>query len=146
MKLKKFKLNEDIASGLLTAGIVIGTITGSILFYQYENKEQICEVNMDEENMFIGEDGEIYCYFDVGEHIIKISRNDTYCYKGEKVDGYVIKDVEINSWKDNNKITYVNKKPVIVKATKSKKGKIEFNDFGVVSNEKIILKDINNRF
>lgn len=95
---------------------------------------------MNEDNMFIGEDGEIYCYFDVDEHIIKISIIDTYCYKGEKADGYVIKDVEINSWKDNNKITYVNDEPVIAKGKRDKKGQIEFNEFGSIVKENNKIK------
>ena len=100
------------------------------------NKEQICETNINKNNIFKGEDGKFYCYFDIGEHLIIVSRNDGYYHKSEEIEGYIIKEVEINGWRDNNKITYINTIPVIVEATKEKNGELEFNDFGVVSNEK----------
>ena len=84
--------------------------------------------------------GEICCYFDAGEHIIEISKNVAFNYKTEEIEGYAIKEVEINGWTRNNKITYVNTKPVIVVASKERKGKFEFNNFGIVINEKYKTK------
>lgn len=136
MKIKNLKINRQAVSTLLTATLYIGAITGSIIYYQHENAEQICEIDMNSTNIFKGEDGKFYCYFGVGEHIITISRNDAYYHKSEEVEGYAIKEVEINGWRDNNKITYVNTVPVIVEATKEKNGQFEFSNFGVISTEK----------
>ena len=122
----------------------IGSITGSIIYYQHESKEQICETNMNKNNIFKGEDGKFYCYFDIGEHIITISRNDAYYYKSKEIEGYAIKEVEINGWKDNNKITYINTIPVIVEATKEKNDELEFSNFGVLTNKKSKIRSIHN--
>ena len=108
MKIKNLKINKQAVSTLLTATLYIGAITGSVIYYQHENTEQICEIDIDSTNIFKGEDGKFYCYFDVGEHIITISRNDAYYHKSEEIEGYAIKEVEINGWRDNNKITYIN--------------------------------------
>ena len=136
MKIKNLKINEQAISALLSATLVIGSITGSVLYYQHENKQQVCEINVDSTNIFEDENGKFYCYFDVGEHIITVSRNDVYYYKSKEIEGYAIKEVEINGWRDNNKITYVNTVPVIVEATKEKNGQFEFNNFGIISTEK----------
>lgn len=141
MKIKNLKINKQAISTLLTSTLYISVITGSIIYYQHENKQQICEIDIDRTNIFKGEDGNIYCYFDVGEHIITISRNDAYYHKSEEVEGYVIKEVEINGLIDNNKITYINTVPVIVEASKEKNRQFEFNDFGIVSNEKGKIKN-----
>lgn len=120
--------------------MIIGAIGGSIIYYKYDNKEQICESDLDSNNIFIDENGKFNCYFDVGEHIIKISRNDAYYHKSEEIKGYTIKEVEINGWRDNNKITYVNTEPVIAIATEEENGKLEFNDFGKVLVENYMRK------
>lgn len=136
MKIKNLKINEQAVSALLSATLVIGSITGSVLYYQHENKQQVCEIKVDSTNIYEVENGKFYCYFDVGEHIITVSRNDAYYYKSEEIEGYAIKEVEINGWRDNNKITYVNIVPVFVEATKEKNGQFEFNNFGIISTEK----------
>lgn len=136
MKIKNLKINEQAVSALISATLVIGSITGSVLYYQHENKQQVCEIKVDSTNIYEVENGKFYCYFDVGEHIITVSRNDAYYYKSEKIEGYAIKEVEINGWRDNNKITYVNIVPVVVEATKEKNGQFEFNNFGIISTEK----------
>lgn len=136
MKIKNLKINKQAVSTLLTATLYIGAITGSVIYYQHENTEQICEIDIDSTNIFKGEDGKFYCYFDVGKHIITISRNDAYYHKSEEIEGYAIKEVEINGWRDNNKITYVNIVPVVVEATKENNGQFEFNNFGIISTKK----------
>jgi len=141
MKIKKLDINKDTISIILSATLLVGSVTGTVVFCQYENKKQICEVDTNiNNNIFKGEDGKFYCYFGIGEHIIEVSRNDPYYYKTEEIEGYAIKEVEINGWKNNNKITYVNTKPVIVVASKERKGKFEFNNFGIVLNEKYKTK------
>lgn len=136
MKIKNLKINREAISFLLTATLGISAITGSFVYYLHENTEQICEIDMNNSNIFKGKDGKIYCYFDIGEHNITISRNDMYYYKSVEIEGYSIKQVEINGWRDNNKITYANVVPVIVEATKEKNGRYEFSDFGVTFEEK----------
>lgn len=134
MKIKNLKINEEAASLLLSAAMLMGSITGCILYYQHKNQEQVCEINL-ENNIYNDEYGKTYCCFEAGEHIITISRNDAYYHKSEIVEGYTIKEVEINGWRDNNKITYVNTVPVIVEATKDKDGKLTFNNFGMIISE-----------
>lgn len=136
MKIKNLDINKDAISIVLSATIFVGSITGSIAFCQYENKQQICEVDTNvNNNIFKGENGNVYCYFGIGEHIIEVSRNDPYYYKTEEIEGYTIKKVEINGWKYNNKITYINTVPVVVEATIKKDGELEFNNFGTISKE-----------
>ena len=136
MKIKKLDINNDAISIILSATLFIGSITGSIVFCQYENKQQICEANTNiNNNIFKGEDGKLYCYFGIGEHVIEVSRNDPYYYKTEEIEGYAIKEVEISGWKYNNKITYINTVPVVVEATTKKDGELEFNNFGTISKE-----------
>ena len=84
---------------------------------------------------FTTSDGKTYGSSDIGEHIITVSRNDVYPYKTEEIEGYAIKSVEINSYRDNNKITYVNTVPVFVEVTKTKDDKYEFNTFGTVEQQ-----------
>lgn len=69
---------------MLTAAQYIGAITGTAIYYQHENTEQICEMNIDSTNIFKIEEGKSYCYFDAGEHIITIARNDAYYYRSEE--------------------------------------------------------------
>lgn len=69
--------------------------------------------------------------------MIKVSRNDAYYHKSEEIEGYTIKEVEINGWRDNNTITYVNTEAVIVTAT-NEDNKLEFNDFGKIVSKKAL--------
>ena len=136
MKIKKIQINEELMSMIISATLMVGAAAGTTFYYQYENVKQVCEIDIDDTKIYRNELGEICCYFDVGEHIIEISKNVAFNYKTEEIEGYAIKEVEINGWKNNNKITYVNTKPVIVVASKERKGKFEFNNFGIVLNEK----------
>lgn len=130
MKIKNMHFYKPAASTVLSLCLLAGSIGGSIAYYQYENISQVSETSIDNLNTFIGEDGKTYSYFDVGEHVITVSRNDTYTYKTEEIEGYTITGVEVNSWRDNSKITYKNTVPVIVEATTTSDGKYEFNSFG----------------
>ena len=133
MKVKNFKVNNSITPIVLSAAIAIGGIIGPIAYYTYDSKKQICEKDLNKANIFIDENGKTNCYFDIGEHIIKVSRNDAYYHKSEEIEGYMIKEVEINGWRDNNKVTYVNIVPVVAIATNENNGNLEFNNFGSVA-------------
>ena len=135
------EINKITVSGIINASILAGIIGGNITYYMYENKKQICEKDFDN-NIFIDDSGNIKCYFDIGEHIIEVSRNDAYGYQSYNIEGYTIKNVEINGWRDNNVITYVNTEPVIVELTNDNNGKLEFNDFGKVEKENIKVKSL----
>ena len=132
----KIKLTSYLASIALCA-IALG---GPTLYLNYESVKQVHTSDIDHTNVFKGEDGNYQCYFDIGEHLITVSRNDAYYYKTEEIEGYAIKEVEINGWRDNNKITYVNTVPVVVKATNEKNGQFEFNNFGIISTKKNNVK------
>ena len=136
MKIKKLQINQEIMPIILSATLIVGAATTTTLYYKYENIKQVCETDIDETKIYRNELGEICCYFDIGEHIIEISKNVAYNYKTEEIEGYMIKEVEINGWRNNNKIIYINTKPVIVVATNERKDKLEFNNFGIVLNEK----------
>ena len=140
MKIKKLKINEELMPMIISATLMVGAAAGTTFYYQYENIKQVCEIDIDDNKIYRDENGEICCYFDVGEHIIEISKNIAFNYKTEEIDGYAIKEVEINGWTRNNKITYVNTKPVIAVATSERKGKFEFNNFGIVLNEQYKTK------
>lgn len=135
MGIKKFEIHKPALSTILSISLFAGSIAGSALYYNVETTKQVQETNQ-QTPTFTTEDGKTYGYFDVGEHTIKVSRNDVYTYRTEEKEGYTIKEVEVNSWRDNNKITYVNTVPVVVPATQSKNGEYEFDSFGTVETTK----------
>ena len=132
MKIKNLNINKTILIPIVVIGIAVGATIG---YCSYNYQHQICEENTNDSNIFMNENGDICRRFDIGEHVIEISRNDAFYRKIESVEGYYIDEVEINSWKYNNKVKYVNMKPVIAVST-SKNGQLEFNDFGTVEKEK----------
>lgn len=136
MGIKKFKIQKPALSTMLSISLLAGSIAGSALYYNVETTNQVRQETNQQTPVFTDEDGKTYGYFDVGEHTIKVSRNDVYTYRTEEIEGYTIKEVEVNSWRDNNKITYVNTVPVVVLATQSKDGEYEFNTFGTVETTK----------
>ena len=140
MGIKKFEIHKPALSTILSISLFAGSIVGSALYYNVETTNQVRQETNQQTPTFTTEDGKTYGYFDVGEHTIKVSRNDVYTYRTEEIEGYTIKEVEVNSWRDNNKITYVNTVPVVVPATQSKNGEYEFNTFGTV--EKTKTEDI----
>lgn len=129
------RVNKKVVSTVISTAIFVGSLVGTVAYYNYESKSQVCEIDMNNKNIFVDEQGNFCCYFDVGEHVISISRNDAYYHSVTAPEGYTIKEVKLNSWKDNNKITYVNTVPVLVIGTKAKDGHLEFKDFGVASLE-----------
>lgn len=136
MGIKKFEIHKPALSTILSISLFAGSIAGSALYYNVETTNQVRQETNQQTPTFTTEDGKTYGYFDVGEHTIKVSRNDVYTYRTEEIEGYTIKEVEVNSWRDNNKITYVNTVPVVVLATQSKNGEYKFNTFGTVETTK----------
>lgn len=100
-----------------------------------DNIKQIDDSNVNLGDMKITDSGELYYLFNEGEHKVKMSQNDAWYRKIETVEGYEITDVEVNGWRDNSQVTYVNKVPVKVRVTGQENGKLKFDDFGVVFEE-----------
>lgn len=139
----KIKFNKDktgeLASYLIYGSLVLVPFAGWGAYLSYENVEEISDNNFDYSNFNVDEEGKITQYFDVGEHKIKISRNDAYYRKIEKVEGYEIEKVTVSGWRDNNQVVYVNKIPVLAQGT-IKNGKVSFENFGQVVEEKELVK------
>ena len=136
MGIKKFEIHKPALSTILSISLFAGSLVGTALYYNVETTKQVRQETNQQTPVFTTEDGKTYGYFDVGEHIIKVSRNDAFTYRTEEIDGYTIKEVEVNSWRDNNQITYINTVPVVVLATQSENGEYEFNTFGTVETTK----------
>lgn len=136
MKLKNISSNiKEIFPYIVGSSVVIATLTGTICYYSYERITQVEQNNLDMDDMDIDENGNIYYSFDVGEHKVTVSSNDFLYRQRDTIDGYTIENVEINGWRDNNQVTYVNQVPVIVKATSVKDGVVEFADFGEIETQ-----------
>lgn len=131
--MRNLRVNKAIIGKILFGTVCVGSMTG---YYTYENQQQIVKNDIDESLVYTNEDGVQCYYFDVGEHKICISRNDSFHRKIEAIDGYEIEEVEVNSWCDNNKVTYVNSSPVVVIATKYADGSLTFDNFGTIVNDK----------
>ena len=134
MKIKNLKFNSEMLSYIISGAIVLSLVGADIVYYCCEDKHQVCEEysNADDNDIFIDDNGNYCKNFDVGEHVIKISRNDAYFHDYDEVDGYTIKNVEIRGWRDNSKVVYVNTKPVTAIGKINSDGDIAFNDFGTV--------------
>ena len=136
MGIKKFEIHKPALSTILSISLFAGSLVGTALYYNVETTKQVQPADTQQTPVFTTKDGKTYGYFDVGEHVIKVSRNDAYTYKTTEIEGYMIKEVEVNSWRHNNQITYVNTVPVVVAATQSENGEYEFNTFGTVETTK----------
>ena len=136
MGIKKFEIHKPALSTILPISLFAGSLVGTALYYNVETTKQVQPADTQQTPVFTTKDGKTYGYFDVGEHLIKVSRNDAFTYRTEEIDGYTIKEVEVNSWRDNNQITYINTVPVVVPATQSENGEYEFNTFGTVETTK----------
>ncbi len=118
--------------------LVIAGIGSAVAYELHEKKEEVSIEDTNTDNIYTNSDGELCCKFDVGEHRIIISSDDKFYHKMEAVEGYEIQNVEINDSKNNNRVTYINKKPVVAKATGvNKDGKVEFANFGEVVKNKV---------
>lgn len=135
-KFKNLRYYKPITTTMFAGALLIGSLAGSALYYNVETTKQVQPADTQQTPVFTTKDGKTYGYFDVGEHVIKVSRNDAFTYRTEEIDGYTIKEVEVNSWRDNNQITYINIVPVVVPATQYKNGEYEFNTFGTVETTK----------
>ena len=132
---------KEKLSYILASCVLWGACAGaSYAYYTYDNQKQISETNVNENSFIMNENDELCYLFGIGEHEIQISRNDALYHKMEQVDGYEIKEVEINSWRDNNKVTYVNTKPVLVVVTYDKNGNMKTDDFGTVYEPNVLKR------
>lgn len=136
-KLKRLSLYA-IGPYIVGSALVLASIGGAVAYESYEKREEVSSEDTNTDNIYTNSDGELCCKFDVGEHKINISRNDALYHKIEAVEGYEIESVEVIGWRNNNIVTYVNKEPVVVKATGvNNDGKVEFANFGEVVKDKV---------
>lgn len=143
IKFNNDKINE-LAPYLLMGSLTIG-ISGLCGVYYLpdnfkDNIECVNDLALATDNIEVF-NKEAYYVFDAGEHKVKMSQNDAFYRDIKAVEGYEITNVEVNGWRDNSQVTFVNKVPVRVKATSTKDGKLEFNDFGIIiEDEKVKSK------
>lgn len=135
-KIRNLDIYYDNLKAVLARGAIVLTCAGfigfDVVYYSYENNTQVIEDDINKDDTFLDENGNICHLFDIGEHKIIVSRNDAHYRNVKPVDGYVIENVEFLGWRDNNKTTYVNNKQVVAKTTKVKDGKMYFEDFGTI--------------
>lgn len=131
---KKNKVTiTSIDSKKIIAAAAIGALILVPKYYDYEYKGEIwCPAYVQEEDLTVLEDGESYYYFEPGKHFIEVSRNDFFHHEINKVDGYEIRSVEVDGWRHNNTVVYVNTKPVMVKLTGGNEVFSYFDEFGIV--------------
>ena len=112
--------------GTVSTGVLVPALVGaSIAYYTYESQGQVIKKPIS------------------NEHEIVISRNDYLYTKITDTKEYAIEKVETNGWRFNNKVTYVNKVPVIVIGKKDNNGDIVFNDFGREETVNDIMEEAN---
>lgn len=140
MFIKKLKINDDLKFYLCQIAVIGMFSIPAIAYYSYDNKTQIIETEAPDLDTFVNEEGQICCNFEPGEHKIKISRNDAYYHKINSIDGYNIESVDVNGWRDNNQVVYVNVEPVVAVGTLNKDGIMTFNDFGEVITSNLSLE------
>ena len=128
-----------------TVVLVAALVGGSIAYYTYESQGQVIKEPISNERIYINSRGQYCCRFEPGEHKIKISRNDSLYHKIKEKQGYAIQEVEINGWRDNNKVTYINTVPVIAIGKKDNNGDIMFDDFGREETVYDIVEETNGR-
>ena len=126
-----------------TVVLVAALVGGSIAYYTYESQGQVIKKPISNERIYMNSKGEYCCRFEPGEHEIVISRNDYLYTKITDTKEYAIEKVETNGWRFNNKVTYVNKVPVIVIGKKDNNGDIVFNDFGREETVNDIMEEAN---
>lgn len=135
---------RELVPYIVLGAITVGATSGGIRYYLDDNFQdsikEIDDTDISLNDLEVSENGNIYYLFDVGEHKVKISRNDAWYRKIDSVDGYEIESVELMGWKDNSQVTYVNKVPVKVKMTDVIDGKRKFEEFGIVVEKKTISK------
>ena len=98
MGIKKFEIHKPALSTILSISLFAGSLVGTALYYNVETTKQVQPANTQQTPVFTTKDGKTYGYFDVGEHVIKVSRNDAYTYKPNEIEGYIIKEVVKHSF------------------------------------------------
>ncbi len=144
MKISNLRFNKKFFSRIIPYVLIFSIGSGGYCYYRLNDKqEQICADDIDCCDISIDEYGHIYKSFEVGEHHIKISRNDLFCHEFDKVEGYVIDGVSFDGLLDKCVISYVNSVPVVVQANFRKDNELKFDNFGIPANmekNKKILK------
>ena len=128
------RVDSRTAALLLTGAIALSALGISAAYYLYEGRYQICEeyATAEDADIFINENGDYCKFFDAGDHVIRISRNDAYFHDYGTVDGYMIQSAQIRGWRDNSKVEYVNIEPVEAIGRMDAEGHIIFDQFGTV--------------
>ena len=122
----------------LIAAIALGTLVlvSANQYYNYEYQGELWSpAYVHSEDLIVGEDLNLYYYFEPGKHTIEVSRNDLLHHEIENIEGYEIRRVEVNGWRHNNVVIYVNTKPVMAKLTGSNDVFSFFDEFGTVVEE-----------
>lgn len=72
-------------------------LVGLTATYAYESysSQKANEISIDTSKLYIDNEGNITYHFDIGEHVVEVSRNDAFYHKIENVEGYVIETVEV---------------------------------------------------
>lgn len=145
----KIKFNKDSIKELapyMAFGTMVLGIAGISGYYYLpdnfkDNIKQMGEADINIDDLEISDSGEMYYLFNEGEHRVQMSQNDAWHRKIESVEGYEIVGVEVNGWRDNSQVTFINKVPVRVRVTGSIDGSLKFDDFGeVLDREKVKSK------
>lgn len=135
--MKNLKLcfdKNDVKFLLGRFSILSLALTVGVTYYLHEDKNQVLDsqIEFDDSDTYLDENGEICCNFVPGEHRIMISRNDIFPHEMDSIDGYIIESIKTNAWRDNCQITYVNIELVTVKGEEHGDGTVTFDEFGEV--------------
>lgn len=145
----KIKFNKDsikeLAPYLAFGTMVLGIVGISGYYYLpdnfNDNIKQIGDADINIDDLEISDSGDMYYLFNEGEHRVQMSQIDTLYRKIESIEGYEIVGVEVNGWRNNSQVTFINKVPVRAKVTSSTDGSLKFDDFGeVLEKEKVKSK------
>ena len=121
----------------IAGGTLGGTLAGvgAHMLLSEESKISGNLGSIDDDDIFINENGELCKSYGVGEHKITIIDSNESEYKS--VPGYTINTAELNDLFSGDKIEYVNTDPVIAVGSLKEDGTtLEFKDFGESVKEK----------
>lgn len=136
MKIKNLKIREKLSESTATYVLIMGVFIAIFVGDEfYDKQEQVVDTPSTLED-FNSDGGEITREFLPGEHRIKRTRVDSFGYKTEPIDGYLIEDVTLKRIGNRNVITYVNTLPVVVEGKEQRDGTVTFDEFG-----EVIIKD-----
>lgn len=139
MKMGNQKKSQVTITSMNTKKMISSLALGALVlvsaqqYFSYEYQGELwAPAYVHSEDLIVGEDGSLYYYFEPGKHTIEVSRNDFFHHEIENVDGYEIRKVEVDGWRFNNRVIYVNTKPVMVRLTGYNETFSFFDEFGTV--------------